>query len=1464
MQTLLTVALDMFPEGHARVAAAQQRRAQQPTTAIRRHGPISKYGIPYAAPMTDDGAADAVAGVKREYGCDGLPYLPYDPETGELVAAASMAATVAAALPTGAKAVAVVKEEEAVAATGPEACRRVEGQVKQEQSGAGLSRALSGGAEAAKRARVSRGGSKLGHQGSGGGGTPTAAAAAFSPQHPSVTPRRASGTAKTSATVQVKGEDPLGQPDLQRRASLSRSSKKRAMAADPCPEGEGVAEPRGSGSGGEGTAAAEAEGAVASDEPRLGPRQALLLAQLAEEQEEREEQRRAAEGMRQARAQRAARRNQPAGATPGLQQQQGAQPPAGLQPEPKQVQQPAPAGTSGAVGGGSVEAAVPQPQEPEPLLSPTARPQAAPELPSGPAPAPPGSPAPVPTAAVASAPMVAVPVLLPVGLVPLVSVVAQPVSVPPVFTLTAPELPTPSWDASSLDQSDASDVPVPNGDAADAAVPTDVEMQEQPASDPVTHTNGTLNPRPQLQNQDHAQRPVASPFAAAAAEPMSPTGAAAPVAAGAAVMAGAGSLGRGRRRSGAAPAAAPTAAPAAAPAALAVEEEARLDPQRSVRPRRERRVPKHLLDEELELTEEIQHIMAGAGVGAGGMAGAPAAAGVAAAEGAQPAAEQAVATAGAAAAAAAAAGADVKAGPAGRRQEVAGAAAAGAAAAAAEPAAAAQQGSALQPQKRQKQEAARAANGAGVAAPAAESGLVSPRRSSRPTRPSSRVLDLGASVPAAPAPTPSPAPAPAPSHIQNPVQAQGAAAGSSGGSGSASASASACTSATASGGGPVQGAAPPLSVPSGLPGGVMLLRKETTSGPSTGLRTSGPAVRRLPPGQPAVSLPPTTHAATRAQEQAQSLASPKAVTLSSPRALPVGTTTFVSRAAPARQEPAAAGQEPAPGPARPPNARAHADSQGGAGAAAPTPAPAAMHSAAPDGPAGASASAYPSQLFQQPSATPSPGDAPAASGAAAPAPAPAAGAPMSARPVRKRRTALSEDMVVYGETAPLFGGQAPASKRRNSADRKGATAAAGGAAAAAAAVGATSPAAGSELPTCSGSGTGTGAGTGDVSVQEPEEQGRCEGRDVWAKGGVPGREAALLVAPVHGGMEAESLVEEEHAEDADHDPDAEVLNGFADDLRPLASGLSPPHALYPDMHCTSTTMTPPPVLLLLPPAADGASVAAAAAAAVGGAGAPAGVDVAAGARPQAPPVPAALGRCHPAAMQRGAGAFPNGHNHTVNGGGDGGKAQEHDDEFVDVEVSAAPPSPDLLAADHFGEPHEPHGAPQDHTDPFMADPEDRHHPMPSSPSVHTLDRMGQGSALHLDLRQHVQAPEGAQAPASALPAVGAGRHVVCNGQRPARVSDGSGNASASQVAAAGAGEQQGNGSSHGANGYLVAIGAVGTGQEAAGPTGRGQEAGHVAQGAVGAMASRTGLSTLLGSSGNTAGDWADLDDLVVL
>lgn len=1471
MQTLLTVALDMFPEGHVRVAAAQQRRTQQPAAAIRRHGPISKYGIPYAAPMTNEEAADGLAVVKGEYGCDGLPYLPYDPETGELVAAAEAEA----ALSTGAKAAAAVKEEEAMAVTGPEGCRRMDGQVQQEQNGARLSRAVSGGAEAAKRARASRGGTKQGQQDAGGAGNPTAAAAAaapataFLPQQPSLTPRRASGAAGTSATVHVNGEDSLGQPALQRRASASRSSKKRAMTADPCPEGEGVPEPRRSGSGGQGKAAVEVPGAVecgASDEPRLGPRQALLLAQLAEEQEEREEQRRAAEGMRQARAQRAARRNQPAGATPAQQQQQGVQQQAGRQPEPNPMQQEvdhalSPAGASGAAGGGGVvEAGVPQQQAQGPLLSPTVRPQAAPELPLGPAPAPPASPAPVPTkgAAVASASMVASPVPLPVGLVPLVSVVAQPVLVPPVFTLAAPELPAACWDASSQDQSDASDVSVPDADAdaadADAdigaALPTDVDMQEQPASNPATHT--VPHPRPHLQSQSHAQRPVTSPFAAAAAEPMSPTGAAA--AAGAEVTAGAGSLGRGRRRSGAAPTAAPTAAPAAAlaaaPAAPAAEEAPRLDAQRSVRPRRERRVPKHLLDEELELTEEMQHIMAGAGVGVGGMVAAPAVDGVAAAEGASAGAERAAEPAGAAAgagAAAAAAVAAVKAGPSGQRQDVAGAAAA-------------QQGSALQPLKKHKQEPPRAANGAGVAAPAAESGLVSPRRSSRPSRPSSRILELGAGVPAAPAPAPAPAPASA--------QIPGAAAGSSGGSGSASASASACNSATASGGGgPVHGAAPPLGVSSGLPGGVMLLRKETTSGPSTGLRASGPASRRLPPGQPAVSLPPTTHAAAQAQAQApvQSLASPRAAAAAGPRPLPAGTTTVISRAAAGKQDPAAAAQVPAPGPARPPSAHAHADSwRTDAGAAAP--APAAVHSVAADGTAGASVSAYPSQASRQPAATPSPGEAPAESGAAEPAPAPAGPAPASARPVRKRRTALSEDMVVYGETAPLFGGQAPASKRRNSADRKGAAAAAGGVAVAAG--GATGTTAVSELPTCSGSGTGTGtgigAGTGDVSMQEPEEKGGSKGGDVWAEVGAPGREAALLVTPVNGGMEAESLVGEEHAQDADHDPDAEMLHGFVDDLRPLASGLSPPHVLYSDMHGTSTALTPPPVLLLLPPAADGGAVATAAAAAVGAAAAPAVTDLAAGARPaggaQEPSVPAALGRCHPAAMQGGAGAFPHGHNHSASDRGDGGKAQERDNEHVHLEVSAAPPSPDLLAADHFGEPHDPHGGPQDHNDPFMADPEDRHHPLPSSPSVHTLDRMGQGSALPQDLRQQVP---GAQAPAPTA-AVAAARHVVCNGQRLARVSDGSGNASASQVAAAGAAEQQGNGSSHGANGYLVAIGAVGMGQEAAGSMGRGQEAGHVAPGAMGAMASRTGLSTLLGSSGNTAGDWADLDDLVVL
>ncbi|KXZ56658.1 hypothetical protein GPECTOR_1g593 [Gonium pectorale] len=82
LREMLDTALELFPEGHAAVAAARQRQATKPLHAIRRLGPISIYGVPHAKPITqqdiEEGMLDVVCAVAGPPSKQ--PYLPYDPD----------------------------------------------------------------------------------------------------------------------------------------------------------------------------------------------------------------------------------------------------------------------------------------------------------------------------------------------------------------------------------------------------------------------------------------------------------------------------------------------------------------------------------------------------------------------------------------------------------------------------------------------------------------------------------------------------------------------------------------------------------------------------------------------------------------------------------------------------------------------------------------------------------------------------------------------------------------------------------------------------------------------------------------------------------------------------------------------------------------------------------------------------------------------------------------------------------------------------------------------------------------------------------------------------------------------------------------------------------------------------------------------------------------------------------------
>ncbi|PNH12084.1 putative lysine-specific demethylase JMJ14 [Tetrabaena socialis] len=421
-------------------------------------------------------------------------------------------------------------------------------------------------------------------------------------------------------------------------------------------------------------------------------------------------------------------------------------------------------------------------------------------------------------------------------------------------------------------------------------------------------------------------------------------------------------------------------------------------------------------------------------------------------------------------------------------------------------------------------------------------------------------------------------------------------------------------------------------------------------------------------------------------------------------------------------------------------------------------------------------------------------------------PAAAAGG-AAGRPVRKRRTALSEDMVVYGESAALFGsgaGSGPSKRRTSSTDRR-ATAAGGGRGAAA--------------------GAAPGA---EAAAQQPKRSSEC--------GGLAGLEDA-------------------------HDTD--TLESLADELRPMAAGMSPTHGLFGDLHrgATPTPASPPRGLSLpgMPSAAaqqqqqqpDAARAASGAEAAGGGASA---TD---GAR----------------AMQGG--TFIGGSN-----GGAGGGSGAEDGGVDEAEQLQAPQSPGLLGLhDHDDHHDHDHDGLGDH---FMAE-ATRPMTLSASPSVSGLEPL----AGRLDDGGEEGSPLAATA--DGAPEGGGGGAPAAS-----EVDQRTEPAGASGAAALALGAGAGGGGAHGmlaAGPGLAAAGAGGVGMAADGdrPPTFGEAAGSLCQASqqqgylFGAMqqseaaaplaavdafgqgpagsGSRQGLSHLVGGG---AAEWADLDDLVAL
>ncbi|PNH00533.1 Lysine-specific demethylase 5D, partial [Tetrabaena socialis] len=92
LRRLLDVALGLFPGAHAAVAAAHHRLASPPLAAIRRAGPVSKYGLPYSPPLSEadarDACLEAVCAIADQLPAGTPPCLPYDPEAGAAEGAA--------------------------------------------------------------------------------------------------------------------------------------------------------------------------------------------------------------------------------------------------------------------------------------------------------------------------------------------------------------------------------------------------------------------------------------------------------------------------------------------------------------------------------------------------------------------------------------------------------------------------------------------------------------------------------------------------------------------------------------------------------------------------------------------------------------------------------------------------------------------------------------------------------------------------------------------------------------------------------------------------------------------------------------------------------------------------------------------------------------------------------------------------------------------------------------------------------------------------------------------------------------------------------------------------------------------------------------------------------------------------------------------------------------------------------
>ncbi|GIL43086.1 hypothetical protein Vafri_875 [Volvox africanus] len=81
LRAMIDAALELFPEGHAAIAAARLHLASSSGKGIRRLGPISKYGVPYAVPLDEqdvrDAASEAVCAVAGPLANES--YMPYDP-----------------------------------------------------------------------------------------------------------------------------------------------------------------------------------------------------------------------------------------------------------------------------------------------------------------------------------------------------------------------------------------------------------------------------------------------------------------------------------------------------------------------------------------------------------------------------------------------------------------------------------------------------------------------------------------------------------------------------------------------------------------------------------------------------------------------------------------------------------------------------------------------------------------------------------------------------------------------------------------------------------------------------------------------------------------------------------------------------------------------------------------------------------------------------------------------------------------------------------------------------------------------------------------------------------------------------------------------------------------------------------------------------------------------------------------